>query len=404
MIALSGRPPSPTPIATGVSVRKIIVSADVSVDGTLGAMLIGYAVMLFLWGLVQAQVALYFRRSFKDSLKLRSVVLTLWFLDALHTGLVTVSLWRYLVTSHSELEKIFDPIWSIGAQVYVTVTNNLIVRNVFAHRIWRLNGGRLAVPIFICFLSFLILAMGCVYGTEGVLAVSWLEAHVLDWSAYAGYATEFLADVTIVISMTCLLSRLRCGVPASDTMLQKVIMYIINTGLLTSLCVAAGLICFVAAPRSFAFLSFYVILTKLYVNSLLGALNARRLLEASRRNDSSIPVLTTQIAIIPGPEDGDDSNSYLDRAAERARGRPWDRSSNASATRISTSLRWSASRRSLMCSRPCSPTRQRSPSRSRSRTRSLTLVIPAVHSFPSVYPPRRVMSFDEPRTMTLAMC
>ncbi|OCH90359.1 hypothetical protein OBBRIDRAFT_793345 [Obba rivulosa] len=402
MAAFPERPPSPT-VMPSMGVRKIIVPADVSVDGTLGAMLIGYAVMIFLWGLIQAQVAMYFRRSFKDSVRLRSVVFTLWFLDTMHTGLVTASMWRYLITSHCELEKIFDPIWSIGAQVFVNVTNNLIVRNVYAHRIWRLSGGRRTVPIFICFLSFLTFVMGCIYGTEGVLAVSWLESHVLDWSAYAGYASEILADITVVLSMTCLLNRLRSGNPASDSVLQKFIVYTINTGLLTSICVAMALICFVAAPRSFAFLSFYVILTKLYVNSLLGTLNARRLLEAARRSDSSLPVLTTQIAIIPGPEDGDDTNSFLDRAAERVRGRPWDRSSSSS-PRVSASRRWSTSRRSLICSRPRSPIRSRTTSRSRSRSRSLTLVIPSGHSFPQVYPPRRVVSFDETRTMTLAMC
>ncbi|KAJ3478870.1 hypothetical protein NLI96_g9457 [Meripilus lineatus] len=74
---------------------------------------------------------------------------------------------------------------------------------------------------------------------------------------------------------------LASGERFSESLINKLMAYSINTGALTSICAIVCLIVYASMPNSFVFLAFYFVLPKLCLNSLLATLNARNALKTS---------------------------------------------------------------------------------------------------------------------------
>ncbi|CAK5267359.1 unnamed protein product [Mycena citricolor] len=105
-------------------------------------------------------------------------------------------------------------------------------------------------------------------------------------------------DVFIAATLCTLLHRSRTGFHRSDTMIKKLIMFAVNTGLVTSLCAIASLISVsissrllglwlssisktVVAGNTFIYILFFFCMGRLYCNSLLATLNARKMIRSA---------------------------------------------------------------------------------------------------------------------------
>ncbi|KAF9554442.1 hypothetical protein CPC08DRAFT_712905 [Agrocybe pediades] len=97
-------------------------------------------------------------------------------------------------------------------------------------------------------------------------------------------------DVLIAASLCALLHFSRTGFQRSDTMINKLIMFSVNTGVLTSLCAVASLISITVAGNTFLYIAFFFCIGRLYTNSLLATLNARK---SIRGAGDAIHTLTT---------------------------------------------------------------------------------------------------------------
>ena len=70
--------------------------------------------------------------------------------------------------------------------------------------------------------------------------------------------------------------RSRSASSQTYTMVSRMIVYIINTGLLTSFDAIGSLVSYAASPDAFIYICFFFALGRLYSNSLLATLNVRR--------------------------------------------------------------------------------------------------------------------------------
>ncbi|OCH85175.1 hypothetical protein OBBRIDRAFT_332431 [Obba rivulosa] len=271
-------------------------ASDGGLGETFGPMLIGYIVMLFLYSLALAQTVVYLRRSAGDSTRIKSAVVALWIVDNAHAAIAIIGMYTYLVKFHGNEHEVGLTSWTIGAQIYMTGLSDMIVRSIYAHRIWRLGNTSRMLPALIVCLSALTLTVGLIYGVALAGGLSWADSRVINWCGYVGDACEIIADAIIAFIMTRLLLRLRSGLPEKSPVLQTILSYSINTGLLTCFLVTASLILFITAPHSSAGLAIYIVLSKLYINALLGTLNARQRSEIARTEDA-VPVLTTHVAL-----------------------------------------------------------------------------------------------------------
>ncbi|KAM5544618.1 hypothetical protein V8D89_001516 [Ganoderma adspersum] len=87
-------------------------------------------------------------------------------------------------------------------------------------------------------------------------------------------------DLTLAGTLVVFLLRNRTGAERTDSMIQTLVVYTINTGLVTSV---VGIVAFIFAlikPGNLVYFAMGIIVTKLYANSVLALLNTRRYLSS----------------------------------------------------------------------------------------------------------------------------
>ncbi|KAI0660103.1 hypothetical protein C8Q70DRAFT_1053340 [Cubamyces menziesii] len=253
------------------------LSLPMQLDTTLGATFLGFACTCILYGITSLQTWMYFNYNFKDDRTLRGSVFFLWILDTLHMLFLTLTMYRYVVTDFGNIPAIVKPTWSLVAMIVVVLISNLVVRAIFGMRILRLSGGRWIIPACVVnILSVFVLGDGTYFAVEGLRVDNMVQVHHYSWSFYAGFGAEVAADAIITISQCLLLVQMRTGLERTDSIISLMMKYSINTGLLTSICAILVLVTYSAQPTNFIYFAFYFVYSKLYVNSLLATLNARR--------------------------------------------------------------------------------------------------------------------------------
>ncbi|KAI1782390.1 hypothetical protein LXA43DRAFT_1187674 [Ganoderma leucocontextum] len=265
----------------------------VTLDDTLGAAFVGHTVTTVLYGITTLQTFMYYRYNQKDSVILKASVAGLWLLDSLHVGLITAAMYWYCITSFSNLSAVQRPIWPIPAMIIVSNISNSIVRAIFCHRLYRLGHRSLWLPAIIAAMSIFIIVLPSPpdVANSGVLTTphvvpdfsaklfhvdSYARITEFSWGLYGGLAVEAAVDLTVAVAQCVLLRKFETGIRSTDSSIRVLMTYSINTGLLTSFCAIGAVISFAAAPQKFIYFAFYFVLSKMYVNSLLATLNARR--------------------------------------------------------------------------------------------------------------------------------
>ncbi|KAI0685982.1 hypothetical protein C8T65DRAFT_678049 [Cerioporus squamosus] len=81
-----------------------------------------------------------------------------------------------------------------------------------------------------------------------------------------------VADTILTIALIVVLQRSRTGMKGTDDLIDILIVYTFNTGLVTGV---LSLILASAMPKNFIYLCFNIITARLYANTLLAAVNSR---------------------------------------------------------------------------------------------------------------------------------
>lgn len=99
---------------------------------------------------------------------------------------------------------------------------------------------------------------------------------------------QTLADVSMHQS--------RSGIRKSDGMIDTLIVFTVNTGLLTFSATTLHLVLFVASPTTGVHFAFHFTIAKLYTNSLYGSLNTRLAFRGRGESDVTISVANLRVA------------------------------------------------------------------------------------------------------------
>ncbi|KAI0819008.1 hypothetical protein BC629DRAFT_1588321 [Irpex lacteus] len=265
------------------------------VSQTYGAMLIGALLAVCLSGIVCTQCFLYFRVFPNDRLKIKALVLVVWVLDGLHTSFVCTALWHYLIVGFNDPTVILR-IQYIGqlAQVAICITGvtTFLIQcdtghtSFFGHRVWTLSKGNKWITSIIVVLAFLrMLCSFCMVIPMSRLH-TWTRFHELaSWSFTTGLIISACVDFLIASSLVYYLNKNRTGFAKMDYVIDTIVLYSIENGVLTSITVVVTFICWLTMPNNFIFLAMHFVIAKMYANSLLSTLNARKHIVA--RSDRS---------------------------------------------------------------------------------------------------------------------
>ncbi|OBZ78971.1 DNA-directed RNA polymerases I, II, and III subunit RPABC3 [Grifola frondosa] len=281
---------------------------------SVGAILVGSLVATFLSGIVTMQTLFYFRLYPDDTLRFKAIALVVWSLDILHTIMAIAANWDGLIMKWGD-ESAFDYIpWMIGATVVITAIVTFIVQCFFAYRVFTVSRRNVFITIPIAVLAFLRLVAASASTYEMIRLESYAAfVRLYGWVFTLGLSLSSALDVLVTASLCYFLKRSRTGLSSMDYIVNALTLYTIENGMLTCITTIITLICWIAMPHNLVFLAFHLTITKLYANSLLATLNARRSLritKLSRQTMGSMPVMFTHGTF--------DSDRYLPRTEDVA--------------------------------------------------------------------------------------
>jgi hypothetical protein len=281
---------------------KFIVESN----GNLGSVEIAIFIGLVLFGIALSQGYTYFRLSgdCDGRFRMQLMVIVLLTLEFFHSFTAATSIYYDSVTKWKSAQPNSYP---LSTNALLETLTTLIVQCFFSFRIYKLSS-KLLISITCFTLAVLRFIAGVAAvvelfldvpnvpnGTGVVVRISWLITSVLSCGA--------AADVLIAATMTYYLHKLASPFNSESTsnLLNRLIRFALQTGLITSM-TSVAVIIFFQCVTNMVWVSLYMILAKLYSNSLLVALNARPRLEKSKTVtdlEKNNPITDIQFAPIP---------------------------------------------------------------------------------------------------------
>ncbi|KAI0779941.1 hypothetical protein C8Q74DRAFT_1367750 [Fomes fomentarius] len=251
-----------------------------TLDDTLGAAYIGSLLVACFLGLTTLQTYLYFTRYHdSDPTILRLAIAVLWILDVAHMALLAHTVYKYAVTDFGDFLSLTKVTPTILIQIIITGFNDTIVRLVYCSRIWKLSNHNRVICAVVIVVTLATLAFNINGVIECINIVSYFEIHrTKKWTVFVTLAMGSLADVLISVTLCVLLSRKRQRSHARrlESTVRILQMYMINTGITTSVLFIVALALYAIAPTTLIWFVLFCILPKLFSNALLGMLNARK--------------------------------------------------------------------------------------------------------------------------------
>ncbi|KAG7439313.1 uncharacterized protein BT62DRAFT_939092 [Guyanagaster necrorhizus] len=252
-----------------------IHTAVSSLGMNLGAIYVGSTVAAILFGITNLQTLIYYKKYPDDWWIYRYSVAILWVLDVLHIVLSMHAVYHYLVDLFGDYLGLFHIIWSFKLQLLICLIICIWVEALYAVRIWKLT------------------ALGSgIYSVYDAYSISnFLLIPTIKGSICVLFSVAVTSDFVIALSMCYYLHKRRQASAFTSTsdMLFSLMRLVVISGLATSACSLFTLITYLVWQNSLVFLGVDLILSKLYVNSLLAMLNSRRVHEAHTNSGYSGP-------------------------------------------------------------------------------------------------------------------
>ncbi|KIK01962.1 hypothetical protein K443DRAFT_6495 [Laccaria amethystina LaAM-08-1] len=284
-------------------------------DNTLGAAYIGVVVAGCLYGglsfrrlpliifaeiiLVSCVQAWYYFTHQNDRWHLKLLVSAVIMFDTIHQALIihtgVVQVYTYIVSNWGNMAILGELVPTLLIEVLFNGLTAFLVQSFLATRAWHLSNRNIWITGLIVFL--VLGEFGCILGYSlyffphsnsltsrfhpAYTAISlqyrtFVELAQLKTLSITVNVLAATGDVLIAGTLCSLLHFSRTGFHRTDTIINKLIIFSVNTGLLTSLCAIASLVSILAAGQTFIYIAFFFCMGRLYTNSLIATLNARK--------------------------------------------------------------------------------------------------------------------------------
>ncbi|KAI0960798.1 hypothetical protein AcV7_000085 [Taiwanofungus camphoratus] len=266
------------------------------VKSTMGAILLGLVFSSTVFGVTLLQTYQYYDRYWSDTLWLKLFVALIGALDTAQLVTVIHSNWWFLIQNYGNINSLTIVPWSLGVEVGITTSIGLLVQSFFAMRVWMLSRGNRIITGTIILLTTTQFVLGVYYAAKGQETKLAVTIATITWASTASLACSIAGDVVITSSMCFFLHRSRSGVKRTDKLIDVLIIYTVNTGLLTTICAICTIILSETNSGSYWDTMFYFMISKSYVNSALATLNARERLRKTVWNSSATPVPLTGLS------------------------------------------------------------------------------------------------------------
>ncbi|KAF7289280.1 hypothetical protein MIND_01389600 [Mycena indigotica] len=247
------------------------------VNNTVGALQIGVLVSYVLFGITTTQAYIYYGRFPEDPIWIRSMVALVWLLEAAQAALVGYVLYFYTVTDFGDRNHVLqNALPALMVAFILTGAITTLVELFFTYRINQLSQ-RLLIPIALSVLAVVYFMGTLSIAIAGFKTGTWAGAESQwGWDILATAILSVVTDLGISAVLVFLLFQNRQqGTANTAAMIDQVIAWTIETGVVTSLCSVLILIFYEKMTQSFVWLAVLIVKSRLFSNSLLASLNSR---------------------------------------------------------------------------------------------------------------------------------
>ncbi|KAI9058474.1 hypothetical protein FKP32DRAFT_1680873 [Trametes sanguinea] len=280
-----------------MSGMELSLATTFNKDNTFGAAFAGFAASSICLGVLSTQAYTYFKRYPLDKVFYKGLVIGLWLIEVADQALIAHAVYTYLVSNWGVITVLLSPpVWSLILQITFGVITGTIVKINFALRVWRFSKQNIWVTGLIVLLTFAELAVACVYTVKGFQLTSLAKIADMKVIGSLSLGLGMATDVVIAAALCFFLRGLRTGHRKDDSVVNSLIIYAISTGGLTSVISLTTLILYNFMPDNFIFMAFYFVLSKVYANSFLAALNTRRV-SRGRGTDAETNTMPTFLMV-----------------------------------------------------------------------------------------------------------
>lgn len=264
---------------------------------TIGASFIGFAASSVLLGVICSQTWTYLNRYPLDTWFYKSLVAMLTTMTIIDQAFIGHAVYIYAISDWGNpLALLKPPLWTLILQVTVGSVVGFIVKSCFAMRVYRFSQHNMAVTAVIIVLAIGQLAAACLYTVRAFQSSALIDVSKLKVVGIVSLALGVATDMATAGALCYFLRGLKTGYSKDDSLVNRMTLYAINTGVLTSAVSLACLILYDLMPDNFIFMGFYFVLSKLYVNSFLATLNTRRVLRG-RGTDNEATTMPTFLMV-----------------------------------------------------------------------------------------------------------
>ncbi|KAJ7460162.1 hypothetical protein FB451DRAFT_1270544 [Mycena latifolia] len=239
---------------------------------------IGFALATVVYGIGVLQAYLYYRNYPKDRGILKTMVGMLWFLDTLSSALVAHTLYTLIILNYGNV--VADNVipWSFAAEDVALTLVTIITQCFYAWQIWSVSSNIILVGI-ILLLGWVSFGLGIVLTVHifRVPFASTLTDRIYSVIGGPVQGTACLCDILITVALIYYLrSRGNQGIRTPRDIIYTLIIYVMCRGIATAFTQLMILIMnVVVTPDRTFWIPFHLLMSKVYVNSVLASLNAR---------------------------------------------------------------------------------------------------------------------------------
>ncbi|KAJ7652119.1 hypothetical protein DFH06DRAFT_1094356 [Mycena polygramma] len=249
-----------------------------SMDGTLGALEIGSTGCTFLFGILTVQVYIYQRTYSADSRFIKALVGSVWILELGHTIGTNHAVYYMTIKAFGRPDLLVKLPNSLAVTLLFEGFMTFLVEGFFTYRVYRIYGTRyIAVFWFLAAMRLLASAAMCILCFIPPVPVPFSAfAAKYDWLLEIIQIIGALVDVGIAVALCIYYFRHKdTTFTSTNKLIDKLIAWAVSTGLTTSLISVLTLVFFLTMKNNLVWVSMYVLVGKVYSNSLLATLNAR---------------------------------------------------------------------------------------------------------------------------------
>ncbi|TFK98977.1 hypothetical protein BDV98DRAFT_606462 [Pterulicium gracile] len=219
----------------------------------------------------------------RDKLAIRLMAWAMITLDVVSSILSAHGMYLYLIPQFGSLLPLAGLNQYLAAECYLAVCIAFISHLYFAWQVWTVLQTKRTVAKYLVPGS--ILAFAGLAFVSGITCATFMiidDGHVLTGRSYRfemavgiSKAAASLADVIATAALCAYLANAQTGFKGTDSMIKRLMGYIIQRGLLVTVVQITFMILFFMSKTRLEWLALHVNMTKVYANTFFAMLNAR---------------------------------------------------------------------------------------------------------------------------------